>query len=183
MDNIYNSIQTSIEEVPQLQTVISDNVIELVALINNPWVEVTSVNGMTGDVVVDAVIKEFEPNHYYVKGAAISHSGKLYYAKNSFNSSTTFNVGDWDIPANLVQDASYVHTDNNYTTNEKDKLSGISAGAQVNTIESIEVNGTMVAPDANKKVSFDTMKMVVSTTDIGEGADLAADTLYVVVGS
>lgn len=35
-------------------------------------------------------------------------------------------------PANLVQDASYVHTDNNFTTAEKNKLSGIAAGAEVN---------------------------------------------------
>lgn len=35
-------------------------------------------------------------------------------------------------PANLVQDPSYVHTDNNFTTTEKNKLSGIEAGAEVN---------------------------------------------------
>ena len=35
-------------------------------------------------------------------------------------------------PANLVQDASYVHTDNNYTTTEKNKLAGIASGAEVN---------------------------------------------------
>lgn len=35
-------------------------------------------------------------------------------------------------PANLVQDANYVHTDNNFTTALKDKLNGISAGAEVN---------------------------------------------------
>lgn len=35
-------------------------------------------------------------------------------------------------PENLVQDASYVHTDNNYTSDEKNKLSGIAAGAEVN---------------------------------------------------
>lgn len=34
--------------------------------------------------------------------------------------------------ANTVIDASYVHTDNNYTTTEKTKLSGIEAGAEVN---------------------------------------------------
>lgn len=33
---------------------------------------------------------------------------------------------------NLVSDASYVHTDNNYTTAEKNKLSGIASGAEVN---------------------------------------------------
>lgn len=49
---------------------------------------------------------------------------------------------DWDAttgdaailnkPENLVQDANYVHTDNNYTASEKSKLSGIAAGAEVN---------------------------------------------------
>lgn len=44
--------------------------------------------------------------------------------------------------SNFVSDASYVHTDNNYTTTEKNKLSGVASGAQVNKIESIKVNGT-----------------------------------------
>lgn len=35
-------------------------------------------------------------------------------------------------PANLVQDASYVHTDNNFTTTLKNKLDGIASGAEVN---------------------------------------------------
>ena len=45
--------------------------------------------------------------------------------------------------ANLVHDASYVHTDNNYTTTEKNKLSGIASNAQVNVIETVKVNGTV----------------------------------------
>lgn len=35
-------------------------------------------------------------------------------------------------PQNLVQDADYVHTDNNFTAVLKDKLDGIAAGAEVN---------------------------------------------------
>lgn len=35
-------------------------------------------------------------------------------------------------PQNLVQDANYVHTDENFTSAEKTKLAGIEAGAQVN---------------------------------------------------
>jgi len=35
-------------------------------------------------------------------------------------------------PQNLVQDANYVHTDNNYTDAEKNKLAGIADGAEVN---------------------------------------------------
>ena len=37
-----------------------------------------------------------------------------------------------NIPANLVQDASYVHTDNNFTNTLKTKLDGIATGAEVN---------------------------------------------------
>ena len=54
--------------------------------------------------------------------------------------------------SNFAVDASYVHTDNNYTTSEKNKLSGIASGAQVNVIEEIEVNGTS-ATISGKKAS------------------------------
>lgn len=35
-------------------------------------------------------------------------------------------------PSNIVTDANYVHTDNNFSNNDKDKLDGIATGAQVN---------------------------------------------------
>jgi hypothetical protein len=35
-------------------------------------------------------------------------------------------------PANLVQDADYVHTDNNFTDSDKSKLTGVESGAEVN---------------------------------------------------
>lgn len=41
-------------------------------------------------------------------------------------------------PVNLVQDANYIHTDNNFTDTEKRKLANIEDEAQVNKIESIE---------------------------------------------
>ena len=51
-------------------------------------------------------------------------------------------LSDLTNDGNFVTDASYVHTDNNYTTTEKNKLNGIAAGAQVNVIETVKVNGT-----------------------------------------
>lgn len=45
---------------------------------------------------------------------------------------------------------------NDYSNEDKAKLTGISAGAEVNSIESIAVNGTVVSPDANRKVSITT---------------------------
>ena len=41
-----------------------------------------------------------------------------------------------------------------YTSEEKTKLAGIEADAEVNTIESITLNGTEVTPDANKNVAL-----------------------------
>lgn len=48
--------------------------------------------------------------------------------------------------SNFAVDSSYVHTDNNYTTAEKNKLSGVASGAQVNVIETVKVNGTALTP-------------------------------------
>ena len=42
---------------------------------------------------------------------------------------------------NFVQDEKYVHTDNNYTAEEKEKLRNIEQNAQVNVIEKVKVNG------------------------------------------
>lgn len=57
---------------------------------------------------------------------------------------------EWDHIANkpegLVIDESYVHTDNNYTTADKNKLTSIAEGAEVNAIDEIKVNGAVVSP-------------------------------------
>ena len=41
-----------------------------------------------------------------------------------------------------------------YTTEEQGKLAGIEAGAQVNTVSSISLNGDALTPDANKNVEI-----------------------------
>ena len=56
--------------------------------------------------------------------------------------------------SNFAVDANYVHTDNNYTTTEKTKLSGIEAGAEVNIIEAVKVNGTALTPDQDRAVDI-----------------------------
>lgn len=44
---------------------------------------------------------------------------------------------------------------NDYTTNEKNKLSGIAVGADVSTIKSISKNGTALSIDSNKNVNIE----------------------------
>lgn len=51
---------------------------------------------------------------------------------------SAYNIKDND----AVHDANYVHTDNNYTTTEKNKLSGIAAGAEVNVQSDWSVTST-----------------------------------------
>ena len=46
----------------------------------------------------------------------------------------------------VAKDGAKVLSDNNYTTAEKNKLQGITAGAQVNVIEEVKVNGVKVNP-------------------------------------
>lgn len=55
------------------------------------------------------------------------------------------------LPENhYVSDADYVHTDNNYTTDEKDKLAGIETGAEVNKIIDVIFNGVSVLDDGTR---------------------------------
>lgn len=62
-------------------------------------------------------------------------------------------TSDLDNDDHVVKDAAYVHTDVNFTSAKDSKLTGIAAGAQVNVIESIKVNGTALTP-SSKEVSI-----------------------------
>jgi hypothetical protein len=81
--------------------------------------------------------------------------------------------------SNIVSDANYVHTDNNYTTEEKTKLAGIEAGAQVNYIKSVDPADFSV--DANGKLDLAagmnlvTDAQITKITNISEGATKVED--------
>lgn len=55
--------------------------------------------------------------------------------------------------SDFVSDANYVHTDNNYTTTEKNKLGNVEAGAEVNVINDVKVNNVSVVV-SNKSVNI-----------------------------
>ena len=73
-----------------------------------------------------------------------SDSSKVDYIKNKPSIPAAQVQSDWNQsnnqavdfiknkPSNIVTDANYVHTDNNFSNNDKDKLDGIETGAQVN---------------------------------------------------
>ena len=76
---------------------------------------------------------------------------------------------------NFVQDASYVHTDENFTAALKTKLNGIAEGAQVNVLEGVKVNG--VALTATEKVVDVTVP--TKTSDLSNDSDFVSDAAYV----
>lgn len=114
-----NPIQltTQVQDVPQIQSVIQDNTVTVSSVINNPFVEVTSVNGMTGDVITEAEILDFISNHFYRKNTLISHSGNLYWAKQDFTSGPSFNSTDWNqIEATGASDWDDIQNKPNFAT-------------------------------------------------------------------
>ena len=89
MDEIEKlTVQTVVNITPQTPVVTE---------VDAPWVNVTSVNGMTGDVIVTALIEEFVANRYYVKDSVVAYNGGLYVAKENFTAGATFDVNDWNV--------------------------------------------------------------------------------------
>lgn len=77
--------------------------------------------------------------------------------------------------SNYVSDSSYVHTDNNYTSTEKTKLSGIASNAQVNVIETVKVNGSALTP-TSKAVDI---TVPINTSDLTNDSNFVSDASYV----
>ena len=65
--------------------------------------------------------------------------------------------------SNFAVDANYVHTDNNYTTAEKNKLSGIAAGAEVN----VQSDWTVTSSSSDAYIKNKPTKVSDFTNDSG----------------
>lgn len=113
---------------------------------------VSVLDGTTAKVVADANVQS-DWNE--------SDSTDDAYIKNkpSIPSATSDLTND----SNFVSDSDYVHTDNNYTSTEKTKLSGIASGAEVNVQSNWnETDSTADAYIANKP-DIDSLKVLVVT--------------------
>lgn len=75
---------------------------------------------------------------------------------------------------NYVQDASYVHTDNNYTTAEKTKLAGIASGAEANVQSDWNVTSSTSDAFIKNKPTIPT-----KTSDLTNDSDFVSDGSYV----
>ena len=117
------TVNTQVADVPQIQTTITEDHVALTSIINAPFVEVTSVNGQTGDVFITVQAGEFEPDKQYPKGALIVRDGKLYIANQAFTSGEAYNPADWtEVQATTVQ-SDWTETDSSADSFIKNKPS------------------------------------------------------------
>ena len=93
---------------------------------------------------VAEAINEMEPN---IENATSEKAGLMSAADKT-------KLDGIDLSGYVVKDGSKVLSTNDYTTAEKNKLSGIAANAQVNVIETVKVNNTALTP-SNKAVNID----------------------------
>lgn len=77
---------------------------------------------------------------------------------------TTTSSGGVDLGYLVVQEGGKGLSSNDYTSLEKSKLEGIESGAQVNTIETISVNETVITP-VNKAVEITVPTMLSDLSD------------------
>ena len=97
-----------------------------------------------------------------VNGTALSVSDK------AVDVTVPTKLSDLSNDNNTVTDASYVHTDNNFTSTLKTKLDNIASNAQVNVIETVKVNGTALSV-SNKAVDVTVPTKTSELTN--DGAD------------
>ena len=96
------------------------------------------VNVTASDIGVEAGAEVNDIDTVKVNGTALTITDK------AVDVPVPTKTSDLTNDSNFVSDASYVHTDNNFTTTLKDKLDGIAEGATANagTVTSVRVQAT-----------------------------------------
>ena len=112
----------------------------------------TKLNGIAANAQVNVI------ETIAVNGSNLTPTSK------KVNITVPTQTSDLTNDSNFVEDADYVHTDNNYTTTEKNKLAGIANGAQANVIETIAVNGENLTV-TSKKVNITVPEAVSDLTN------------------
>ena len=177
---------------------------------NKPTLATVATTGSYNDLTDKPTIPEIPVTDVTVNGTSVVDADGVAEVivpaqqQADWNQSTTTAV-DFikNKPANLVQDASYVHTDNNYTTAEKNKLSGIEAGAEVNVIETVKVDNipltvtdktvnidlsgkadkaTNLTGATNTKITYNSQGIVTAGADL-EASDIPELTFSKITGT
>lgn len=103
-------------------------------VLNKPTFSTVATSGSYNDLSNKPTIPTVNDGALTIKKNGIDVV--TFTANQSSNATANITVptktSDLTNDSDFVEDAGYVHTDNNYTTSEKSKLAGIAAGAEVN---------------------------------------------------
>lgn len=135
---------------------------------------VNSVNGEVGDVTIAVPTRtsQLQNDSGFVTSVPVqsvnNKTGAVTLTAADVNAlpSTTFiptKTSELTNNSNFVSDADYVHTDNNFTTAEKQKLASVEQGAEVNTVDS--VNGMTGAVTGLQTTANLVTSLSASSTD------------------
>lgn len=149
-----------------------------------------ATNNMAGCIKIDPTYALTFDSSSKLKGQTLSHAQYLNLNTDGLISKGTLdNVFNYYLTTgNVVVDANYHHTDNNYTTAEKTKLAGVATEAEVNqnAYSSIKIEdattilGTITANDKTDAVSFKagTNISLIPDIDTKTITIVATDTTY-----
>jgi hypothetical protein len=109
----------------------------------------------------DAIVKGYEKDGSHVDGLVDKVDDLIAIGATKVEASST----NGNIKINGVETTIYALEGEVYSADDKSKLAGIEAGAEVNTIESIKFNGNTVTIDEDKIANI-TYELPVATTAI-----------------
>lgn len=166
----YDSTNKKIVLTLQSGSTIDIPVADLVAGLQS---EITSTNKLASDLVDDTnQTHKFMTSAEKTKLSGIAAGAEVNVQSDWDQTTTTADdyiknkpsiptkTSDLTNDSNFVSDANYVHTDNNYTTTEKNKLSGIAAGAEVN----VQANWTQTTTTADDYIKNKPTLATVATS-------------------
>lgn len=175
-DEVEISEETPIEESIELWVDLNDNTLPLpVEVVTDPDYVHTDNN------FTDALkekLENIENNAQVNKIESISKNGAIIPIINKrVNVEVPTKLSELNNDTNFITDSNYVHTDNNFTNALKEKLNNIESNAQVNKIESIQLNG-VTQNITNKTVNI-RLDIPTKTSDLVNDSNFVSDSNYV----
>ena len=154
------------------------------------------ISGLLSETTFNAFVTEigeiigistdtYRTTSIYNTGDIVIYNGKIYKCNNN-NVTGTFDDTKWDeislyeyqklqdqkIENKVEKENGKGLSTNDYTTAEKNKLSGIETGAEVNIIETVKVNGTALTP-TDKEVN---VPVPTKTSDLNNDSNFGTYT-------
>ena len=175
-DEVEISEETPTEDSIELWVDLNDNTLPLpVEVVTDP--DYTHTDNNFTDALKEK-LENIENNAQVNKIESISKNGAIIPIINKrVNIEIPTKLSELNNDTNFITDSNYVHTDNNFTDALKEKLKDIENNAQVNKIESIQLNG-VTQNITNKTVNIQ-LDIPTKTSDLANDSNFISDSDYV----